>query len=60
MFRYGIVDSNSDIRKYDVFIAILVTGSVTGLMCFILAVLDIEKYMGTKWSYACSVVLAKL
>eukprot|EP00826_Nyctotherus_ovalis_P049325 TRINITY_DN594_c0_g2_i6.p1 TRINITY_DN594_c0_g2~~TRINITY_DN594_c0_g2_i6.p1 ORF type:complete len:251 (+),score=48.01 TRINITY_DN594_c0_g2_i6:190-942(+) len=59
VFRYGIVDSNSDIRKYDVFILILVTGSVTGIMSFILAVLDIEKYNSTKWSYACSVLSAK-
>jgi hypothetical protein len=53
--KKGIIRGDSDIRKYDLFLVVIITGSVTGLISFILAVIDIEKFKKTKWKSACSV-----
>lgn len=55
VYERGLLKSNPDVRKYDVFLLIIITGGLTGLMWFILSVYDIEKFSKTKWSYACPV-----
>ena len=47
-------ERNSDTfwNKYDIFLAVLVTGGVTGVYWIILSIIDIKKYKNCNWNRA--------
>lgn len=55
MFERGIINNEPGYDKYDLFILIVCTAGVTGILWFILSILDIMKFKRTKWDSACCV-----
>ena len=45
-------NSNSSWKSYDAFLAIVLTAGVTGILFFILSIMDIRKFSNFNWSVA--------
>ena len=60
VFNKGIVNSIGDYVEYDTFLLIVVTSGVTGLLWFILSIVDIKKFKNTIWNLSCCVIFIKM